>query len=198
MIYVISKATFGSYDVRDIQCNANWCSCPYSDYALIPEALVDGILATQGYCDITLNEDGTEVISFTAREIPSVPEECHGTNTVLSVNGVKADASGEITLSASNIGAAVCLEYMTSIPVAKWSDYGDVKRGTISVDGILVTDSPIIDVRLTGTEASVESDLVLDEEWGKIYRAAATKGAITLYAREMPDVELPIKIKVVR
>lgn len=105
MIYVISKATFGSYNVRDIQCNANWDCCPYSDYALIPDNLVDGILATQGYCDITLNSAGTEVTAFTARTIPSVPEECCGTNTVLSVNGVKANTDGELTLTAAQVGA---------------------------------------------------------------------------------------------
>lgn len=76
MIYVISKSTCGSYNVRDIQCNANWDCCPYSDYALIPDNLVDGILATKGYCDITLNSDGTQVVSFNARTIPTVPEEC--------------------------------------------------------------------------------------------------------------------------
>lgn len=106
MIYVISKSTFGSYNVRDIQCNANWCSCPYSDYALIPDSLVEGILATKGYCDITLNDDGTEVVSFTARTIPSVPEECCGSNTVLSVNGVKANTDGAVTLTPTDIGAA--------------------------------------------------------------------------------------------
>lgn len=76
MIYVISKSTFGSYNVRDIQCNANWDCCPYSEYALIPDNLVDGILETKGYCDITLNSDGTAVASYTARAIPSVPKEC--------------------------------------------------------------------------------------------------------------------------
>ena len=76
MIYVISTATFGEHEVSDIQCNANWCSCPDSDYALIPDELVEGILATQGYCDIALNADGTEVTGFTARTIPSVPYEC--------------------------------------------------------------------------------------------------------------------------
>jgi hypothetical protein len=106
MIYVISKATFGSYNVRDIQCNANWDCCPYSDYALIPDSLVDGILATQGYCDITLNDAGTVVTGFTARSIPAVPEECCGTNTVLSVNGVKANTSGDVALAHSDVGAA--------------------------------------------------------------------------------------------
>ena len=76
MIYVISKSTFGSYNVRDIQCNANWDCCPYSDYALIPDNLVEGILATKGYCDITLDSAGTTVASFTARTIPSVQKEC--------------------------------------------------------------------------------------------------------------------------
>lgn len=106
MMYVISKATFGSYNVRDIQFNVNWTSCPYSDYASIPENMVDGILATKGYCDITLNEAGTEVASFTARTIPSVQEECCGTNTVLSVNGVTANTSGEVTLTPDDLGAA--------------------------------------------------------------------------------------------
>jgi hypothetical protein len=102
MIYVISKATFGSYNVRDIQFNANWDICPYSEYALIPESMVEGILTTRGYCDITLNDAGTEVTGFTAREIPSVPEECGGVNTVLSVNGVTANTSGDVALKTVN------------------------------------------------------------------------------------------------
>lgn len=122
MIYVISKSTFGDYSVRDIQCNANWDCCPYSDYALIPNSMVDGILATNGYCDITLNAAGDEVASFTARAIPSVPPECCGTNTVLSVNGVCANTDGELTLTAANVGAIPKIlssaEYGTSLPPA--------------------------------------------------------------------------------
>ena len=105
MIYVISKETYGQYEVRDIQCNANWDCCPYSEYALIPENLLGDILATQGYCDIVLNDAGNEVVSFTAREIPSVPDECCGDNTVLSVNGVKANSNGELTLTHNDVGA---------------------------------------------------------------------------------------------
>ena len=106
MIYVISKSTFGSYNVRDIQCNANWYCCPYPDYALIPDNLIDGILATKGYCDITLNSEGTEVTGFTARTIPSVPKECCGDNTVLSVNNVKAGTNGDVVLTPADVGAA--------------------------------------------------------------------------------------------
>lgn len=107
MIYVISKSTFGEYGVRDIQCNANWCSCPYSDYALIPDGMVEGILATQGYCDIVLTEDGSEVAAFTAREIPSVPEECWGERTATEAY---VDARTMIATDPNNDGNIV-LQY---------------------------------------------------------------------------------------
>lgn len=71
---VISKATFGDYNVRDIQTNSAWGANPYgNDYAVVPDDMVTDILETRGFCDIVLNEDGTEVVSFTAREIPEIP-----------------------------------------------------------------------------------------------------------------------------
>lgn len=72
---VISKATFGEYAVRDIQTNSAWSENPYEDYAVVPDDMVVSILETGGFCDIVLNEDGTEVVSFTAREIPEIPQE---------------------------------------------------------------------------------------------------------------------------
>lgn len=72
---VISKATFGEYAVRDIQTNSAWSANPYTDYAIVPDDMVTAIKATQGFCDIVLTEDGTEVVEFTAREIPEIPTE---------------------------------------------------------------------------------------------------------------------------
>lgn len=71
---VISKETSGDYAVHDIQTNASWIGNPYEGYAVVPDDMVTAILETKGYCDIELNEDGTEVVSFTAREIPEIPE----------------------------------------------------------------------------------------------------------------------------
>ncbi|MBR5485825.1 MAG: hypothetical protein IKV41_04885 [Oscillospiraceae bacterium] len=71
----ISKAVFGEYSVRDIQTNAAWSENPYGDdYAVVPDDMVQDILATHGFCDIELNDEGTEVVSFKAREIPEIPE----------------------------------------------------------------------------------------------------------------------------
>ena len=71
---VISKNTFGEYAVRDIQTNGSWGSNPYGeDYAVVPDEMVLEIMETRGFVDIVLNEDGTEVVSFTALEIPEIP-----------------------------------------------------------------------------------------------------------------------------
>ncbi len=70
---VISKATYGDYEKHDIQTNSAWSENPYGDdYVIVPTDMVEDILLTQGYCDITLNEDETEVVSFVAREIPQI------------------------------------------------------------------------------------------------------------------------------
>lgn len=72
---VISKATFGEYAVRDIQTNSAWGENPYGDdYAVVPDDMVADILETRGFCDIELNEGGTEVVEFTAREIPNIEQ----------------------------------------------------------------------------------------------------------------------------
>lgn len=71
---VISIETFGEYAVHDIQTSSAWSSNPYKDYAIVPSDMVESIMETRGFCDIVLNEEGTEVVSFTAREIPDIPE----------------------------------------------------------------------------------------------------------------------------
>ena len=72
---VISKDTFGQYNVHDIQTNSAWGANPYgADYAVVPDNMVADIVQTSGFCDIELNEDETEVVSFTALPIPEMPE----------------------------------------------------------------------------------------------------------------------------
>lgn len=60
---------------HDLQTNSAWSSNPYGEaFAVVPDELVPEILETCGYCDLELNEDGTEVVAFTPLEIPFTPE----------------------------------------------------------------------------------------------------------------------------
>ena len=72
---VISIETYGDYAVHDIQTNSGWTENPYGEeFAVVPDEMVQDIVATHGFCDIVLNDEGTELVSFTAREIPEKPE----------------------------------------------------------------------------------------------------------------------------
>ena len=69
---VISIDTFGDHQVHDIQTNTRWTENPYAEgYVVVPDEMVVGIKATKGYCDIIVNEDKGELISYTARKIPA-------------------------------------------------------------------------------------------------------------------------------
>lgn len=64
-----------------------------------------------------------------------------------------------------------------------------------AVSGILATDTPIVDVVLSGDWEVDEARL---EAWGYIYRIVTSNGSITAYAKEKPNVALPLQLKVVR
>lgn len=72
-IGVISLNTYGNYHVRDIQVNTSWEDNPYpGTHAIIPEHLIDDIIKTNGFCDIVLNDDKTELVSFIPKQKPVV------------------------------------------------------------------------------------------------------------------------------
>lgn len=76
-----------------------------------------------------------------------------------------------------------------------WSGSSAPFSKTQTVTGILATDTPIVDVVMSGTYATDEAR---QEAWSNIYRITTANNSITLYAKEKPTVNLPIQLKVVR
>ena len=76
-----------------------------------------------------------------------------------------------------------------------WAGTSAPYSKTVTVGGILATDTPIIDVVMSGTYAT---DDARTKAWGHIYRAVTSDNSITFYAKNKPTVELPIQIRVVR
>ena len=76
-----------------------------------------------------------------------------------------------------------------------WSGTSAPYTKTVTVNGIQSSDTPIIDVVMSGTYSTDEARI---EAWGYIYRAVCNNGSITFYATEKPTVDIPIQIKVVR
>lgn len=55
---------------REIRVGVEYDEEQHKSFAIIPDSMLEEILATEGLCDLELSEDGTEVVSFTALEVP--------------------------------------------------------------------------------------------------------------------------------
>jgi hypothetical protein len=68
---------------------------------------------------------------------------------------------------------------------------------TKTVNGIITTDTPFIEIDLSNANATTLSSILAD--YGLIFRAEVfSNNNIRFYAENEPQVDLPIKIKVVR
>jgi len=85
--------------------------------------------------------------------------------------------------------------YTVTIPSTSWSGSSAPFTRAVTVSGILSTDKPIVDIVASGTYAT---DVIMGENWGKIYRIVTSTNTITIYANEVPSASIPIVLKVVR
>lgn len=106
------------------------------------------------------------------------------------INNKALDA--DITLGASDVGAATQVTYITTIGTV-WTEQTGYVQQTIIVNGILATDNPIVDL-ITNT-----SDFEAQQEaWGNIFKITTAINSITLYASEATKTAIDIQLKVVR
>ena len=100
--------------------------------------------------------------------------------------------SADITLNASDIGAATQKSYTVRIGTA-WSGSAAPYTQTITVSGILSTDDPIVDLITTINNYAKEI-----EEYGKIFKITTAANKITVYATDKTTISISCKLKVVR
>jgi len=92
---------------------------------------------------------------------------------------------------------AISQTYTATIPASGWTQYANYAVYTMNIPGLLSTDSPIVDINLTGTTGATLIALV--EEWANIIRVGvSSSGEFYLYSTEIPTVDLPIKILCIR
>jgi hypothetical protein len=104
------------------------------------------------------------------------------------------DAHTETRAALNNLGH-VNHAVLTTTLNTTWQGSQAPYTKTQTVSGLLATDTPIVDVVMSG---NFQTDKARIEAWGYVYRITTANNAITLYATEKPTVSLPIQLKVVR
>ena len=104
------------------------------------------------------------------------------------------DAHAETRATLNELGHVNHVVLTTTINTT-WQGSEAPYTKTQTVNGLLATDTPIVDVVMSGNFGTDEARI---EAWGYVYRITTADNAITLYATEKPTVSLPIQLKVVR
>ena len=80
--------------------------------------------------------------------------------------------------------------------VSGWTGDGPCTQ-TIAIDGVLPADDPDLDLNLAGV-TDEEEMATLNDAWGLLLKGTTGTGSVTVIFSDLPEVDIPIKIKVVR
>lgn len=111
-----------------------------------------------------------------------------------------SDNLAATVVSALNSASISIFTTTAVLPVSGWiEDIDDSAQRwyqTVTVDGVLASDDPFIDIYLNGLTEEQEDTVA--EGWACMAKITTSNNAITAYARWLPEVDIPIKIKEVR
>lgn len=109
-----------------------------------------------------------------------------------SVSGAKI-TDGAVTM-AKLADHAVSVDYTATLNTT-WSGSAAPYTKEQTINGILATDKPLIDIVPSATLADAEKQA---DAWALIYRAVTAANKITFYAKAKPAVSIPLQIRCIR
>lgn len=88
------------------------------------------------------------------------------------------------------------IERSAMLLASGWSGEGPCTQ-TVVVEGVLAADSPFVELNLA-TITNTEEMANLNDVWGSVLKGVSNTNSVTVTFADLPDVNIPIKIKVVR
>lgn len=144
-----------------------------------------------------IDKDGNKIYPPTKAKAVFMSD--NATNVETAVTEAKTAASNAST-AANEAKTAVASKATTTVYTAtigtSWSGSAAPYTQTVSVPGILSTDTPIVDINFSSIAYSNKEAVVT--AWSSIYRITTSNNSITVYADEKTETAVPIQLKVVR
>jgi len=99
-------------------------------------------------------------------------------------------------LATKNYTDSKVKDFTATLPYASWTGASAPYTKEVTVSGILTTDKPTIDLDLSS--ATYSDIATIQSDWANVYRGVTSADTITFYASEVPTIDIPLGIKVVR
>lgn len=156
-------------------------STKIADKAVIRRCIGDKAVGTAQIGDAAVGTGQIDDVAVTADKIANSAV----TNAKIANSAVTADKIAD---------GAVSTVYTATLDTT-WSGSAAPYTKAQTISGILATDNPIIDLVPSDTFADAEAQ---EEAWANIYRAVTSANTITFYAKEKPEVSIPIQVRCIR
>ena len=106
--------------------------------------------------------------------------------------------SGEVlngTITTEKLADSAVTKYFTTNIGTNWQNRGASYFQPITVNGILESDKPFVDIMLSDEINTAKEQL---DAWGTIYKIVSSENKITVYAAEPTKIIIPIQMEVHR
>lgn len=143
-------------------------------------------------------------------KLSSLETKAEAAETKAEAAGIKADAAvrydeaqsltdGQKAQARENLGVTQTsvANYTATLTVAGWTGTAAPYTQEATVAGILASDSPFVDVDMSGL-TTTDDMAAAQDAFGLILKATAGAGKITFVASDKPETAMTVKIKVVR
>jgi hypothetical protein len=120
-------------------------------------------------------------------------------NKLVTSGGIKSALDLKAPLASpafTGIPTGIRQDFTATLPYASWTGSSAPYTKEVTVAGILSTDKP--DINLDLSSATYSDVATIQSDWANVYRGVTSADTITFYASEVPTIDIPLGIKVVR
>jgi hypothetical protein len=147
--------------------------------------------------ETAINELSKELSELTPEDIGAVNVANVVINLTTVEEGYVLDARQAYELNRLIQKRATTASYTATFPSSGWSTSAPYTQ-TAYVDGILLTDDPIVDIDMSSA-TNADNWGLLTEAWSLVGRVTANAGSVTAYCyEEKPTIDIKLILKVVR
>ena len=152
-----------------------------------------------GYLEVWAKEKPTAAVTIPIATI--IVNGGAGRGITNATGGITAGSIGTANLANGSVTAAkisdgaVSQTFTTVITADGWTGEAAPYTNTVTVNGLLAADTPIVDMIPSETYETAEAET---EAYANIYRMVTADNQLTAYATEKPTVDISIQIKAVR
>lgn len=105
------------------------------------------------------------------------------------------DNTNPHAVSLAQIGGCSCTDYTVTVPITGWTGSTEPYKRSVTLNGILATDKPIIDIIPTGTW---DTDEDMRDAWACIRRVSTEANKLNLEADSLPATAFTLQVRCIR